>query len=761
MANTLIHRGSVKNIFQDEENYKFVFSDRYSIFDWGEMPDSIPHKGRALSYIAEVFFRELTKIKIKHHFIKSDHDAIIVKKFNVHRPKWFNDKYDYSSYVEKKVENTLIPLEVIFRFDLHPESSLKDRLGKDPLLHKQWGLSPGDEKFSDLIIDFSTKFEKSDRYLTFEEAQKISGMSHREFIDLMDKTKIIALKIHEITSSLGIKLWDGKLEFAFGDIVNQERELILVDSIGLDELRLEFNGLSLSKEFLREFYRQSDWYYHLTLLKKEQKGLLIDFQKSCVLKPQKLPQDIITIISAIYQSFANELAIKYDQPLPFDKDMNLLKLKSFYEKNRDKKNKVIILGKGARESALALKLSYSDKVHSVIVIPGNPMMSSLHSKISTNEIMDFNLIRLMNPDLIVIGPEDLLELGVVDYFQQYGIPVVGPTREAANLELSKLFCKKIFSHADILTARFKTASNFDEAVECISSWNISQQFVLKVDEICQGKGVIICKDKAEGLKIAKSLFDGSYLGKNVKKILIEECLYGVELSVFAITDGESFKFLGSATDYKRLEDGDHGPNTGGMGAIAPSPILDQNDVKILNEKYFPNIISEMKKEGLTYKGFIFLGLLKNNHGLYALEVNARLGDPETQVLLPLIENDLFDYCLSSVKGNLHTLSDITFRNLSAAHVVMTAKGYPGIDGEKVQLGEEIKFKKVTSASYFYPASISFNRDKNAYFSNGGRVLGVTGISRDLKDAVDLCYQNIQRIQFNDAYYRKDIGRKFI
>lgn len=314
MNKTLLYQGSVKNLYEAGEDIIFEYSDRYSLFDWGEMPDQLSHKGEALATMGALFFNLMSQAEIPHHFlglvnedgteVKNKPSRLMkVKKVPVFRPTLTSLGYDYSFYASKP-QSGLVPLEVIFRFGIGAASSLLPRVAQDPSLLKQWNLTSlkvGDV-FDFPLIDFSTKLEKSDRSLTFAQARSIAGLSETEFFHLMAQTRKVALMIKDTLNQLGIELWDGKIEWAFTPGV--ERSFMLVDSIGLDELRLEKNGVSLSKEMLREYYRTTPWFESLQAAKKQGS----DFKQFCATNPDSLPTEVKKAAEDLYTNFASDLS---------------------------------------------------------------------------------------------------------------------------------------------------------------------------------------------------------------------------------------------------------------------------------------------------------------------------------------------------------------------------------------------------------------------------------------------------------------------
>lgn len=419
--------------------------------------------------------------------------------------------------------------------------------------------------------------------------------------------------------------------------------------------------------------------------------------------------------------------------------------------------KILLIGAGGREAALAWKMAQSNLVSDVIVAPGNPGMKSLSAKISLKKVFKREEYLALEPNLVVIGPEAPLAEGLTDYFEVHRIPVVAPSRAAALLEGSKAFCKDIFMRAGIPTPDHFVVTNQTEALEVLNEWK-HEGVVVKVDALAQGKGVIVCQTKDEALNAVKSFFDGTYLGYKVDKILLEERIHGPEVSAFALCDGESFLYLGSATDYKRLNDDDQGPNTGGMGTISPSPVLSAADESWIKEHVFAPTMKAMKINGTPFKGFLFAGLMKTEKGFYALEFNTRMGDPETQSLIPRLKDDLVPLLMAAATKSLNEVS-LTPNREVAVHLVMSAKGYPGTNGDKIQTGDEIRVQNLSHESLFFTAGVSSEEGKLK--TAGGRICGLTVMANDLQTAIEKVYQEVNKVQFNGVHFRRDIGRRFL
>lgn len=419
--------------------------------------------------------------------------------------------------------------------------------------------------------------------------------------------------------------------------------------------------------------------------------------------------------------------------------------------------RVLLIGSGGREAALAWKMAQSDIASHIIVSPGNPGMKQLSDKISLETVSQFEDYLELSPDLVVIGPEAPLSQGLTDFFESHNVLVVGPTQKAAMLEGSKAFCKDIFEAAKIPTPNYQLITSFSEALEVLSKWS-SEGIVVKVDTLAQGKGVIVCHTKEEALAAVKDFMDGSYLGYSAERILLEELITGPEVSAFALCDGKDFVYLGSATDYKRLNNHDLGPNTGGMGTISPSPILTNTDEEWIQKNIFAPTLKVMHERGTPFKGFLFAGLMKTNTGLKALEFNARMGDPETQSLIPRLDQDIVLLFLAAAMGELNTIKMKPLKG-HAIHIVMAAKGYPGTNGQKIQSLDQITVDALNPETLFFTAGVA-QKDKSLVTS-GGRICGLTVVGASLKEAHKTAYQEIKKVTFAGCHYRQDIGGKFL
>lgn len=433
--------------------------------------------------------------------------------------------------------------------------------------------------------------------------------------------------------------------------------------------------------------------------------------------------------------------------------------------------KVLIIGSGGREHAIAHKLSLSTNVSEVIVAPGNIGMLTSSDKIKIKDIAADNCSQLLSYvleakiDLTVVGPEATLSLGIVDLFREKDLLIVGPTKSASLLETSKAFAKKVMIEAGVPTAVYREFFNSKDALAFIENYDL-EKMVVKCDGLAAGKGVIVCLSKKEAIDAVNSLMCQKLLGENVSHIIIEEFLEGVEVSAFALCDGNSFSFLGTACDHKRLRDGDIGPNTGGMGVFSPASVFSNDDEIWVNENVFAPMLLEMKKRNTPFSGILFAGLMKTIKGWSVLEFNVRFGDPETQVLLPLISDDIYPWFKAAASEKLAEYQKTNQNkspakyNLKGVHVVMAAFGYPGTEGIAVRNGDAITFDhnfKLKDNCFLYFAGVKKKDDDDTLQTSGGRILGVTAIDESIKEARTKVYDLVSQIKFSGSHYRKDIG----
>ncbi len=422
---------------------------------------------------------------------------------------------------------------------------------------------------------------------------------------------------------------------------------------------------------------------------------------------------------------------------------------------------ILILGSGGREHAFAWKIKQSPKCKRLYIGPGNAGTGLIGENVSLDpnsfpEIGDFVVSN--NIDLVVVGPEVPLALGIRDYFKHRddicNVPLVGPDKKGAMLESSKDFAKQFMVKYGIPTANYATFNQMQlgQALDYLKQQNTP--IVLKADGLAAGKGVVICNTLEESEKVLKEMLLESKFGKASSKVVIEEFLSGVEISVFVVTDGSSYKILPSAKDYKRIGENDSGPNTGGMGAVSPVPFADESFMEKVEENIIKPTIKGLKAEQLDYKGFIFFGLINVNGNPMVIEYNARMGDPETQAVFPRITSDLVDLLVGCAQGTLDQV-ELTIDPKSACTVVMVSGGYP----ESYQKGLSIEGLDTPTDNLIFHAGTS-SQDGHV-ITNGGRVLAITAFGNDLTSALRSVYDTADYIKWKDVYYRKDIGQDLL
>lgn len=423
--------------------------------------------------------------------------------------------------------------------------------------------------------------------------------------------------------------------------------------------------------------------------------------------------------------------------------------------------RILLLGSGGREHAVAWKIAQSSLLEKLFVAPGNAGTAQFGQNVELNP-MDFNAVKtfVLNEEInmVVVGPEDPLVMGIADFFENdpelSDVAVIGPKKLGAKLEGSKDFAKEFMKRHQIPTARFETftADTLMDAYDFLES--MKPPYVLKADGLAAGKGVLIIDDINEAkVELKKMLTEGKF-GDAGNKVVVEQFLKGVELSCFVITDGEAYKILPEAKDYKRIGEGDTGLNTGGMGAVSPVPFANPTFMDRVENQVIIPTIKGLKAEGIDYKGFIFFGLISVKNEPYVIEYNCRLGDPETEVIMPRLKSDLLDL-FDGVRTKTLSERDVLFDERSAATVMMVSGGYP----EAYEKGKLISgIESVEDSVVFHAGTIN---DQGKVRSAGGRVLAVTSYGKDIEAACDRSYRSLQRIQFDQAYYRKDIGRDLL
>lgn len=418
--------------------------------------------------------------------------------------------------------------------------------------------------------------------------------------------------------------------------------------------------------------------------------------------------------------------------------------------------KVLVIGSGGREHALVWKLRQSPRVSQVYCAPGNGGIAAEAECLAVdvknlNSLLD--LANRIKPDLTVVGPELPLTLGVVDAFSERRWKIFGPTQAAAQLESSKSFAKEFMQRHQIPTAHYAICLSMEDVRSALPHFHMP--VVLKADGLAAGKGVVICKNKEEVMAVAAEMLSGKLLGEAGLRVVIEECLQGEELSFLVFSDGERVAPLAAAQDHKRIGEGDTGPNTGGMGAFSTAAMVDDQMQNWLLQHVARPVVAGMKAEGAEYRGVLYCGLMLTAKGPMVLEFNCRFGDPETQAILMRLESDLLEAMEASIEGRVSD-GDFRWSSDAAVCVVMASGGYPGTyeAGKKISGLEEAG--KLAGVKVFHAGTTK--RD-DAFFTAGGRVLGVTARASDLKTAVDRAYQAAAKIDFENVYYRKDIAAR--
>jgi phosphoribosylamine---glycine ligase len=418
---------------------------------------------------------------------------------------------------------------------------------------------------------------------------------------------------------------------------------------------------------------------------------------------------------------------------------------------------ILLLGSGGRENALAWKINKARGSNKLFIAPGNAGTASYGTNVNI-QVNDFQSIKefsLSNKiEMVIVGPEDPLVRGIWDFFKNdvalAHIPVIGPSAYGAQLEGSKAFAKKFMARHAIPTAKYREITSHTEGVEFLKT--LTPPYVLKADGLAAGKGVLILDDLKEASNELKTMLDGKF-GTASRTVVIEEFLSGIEFSVFVLTDGKTYKILPVAKDYKRIGEGDTGLNTGGMGAVSPVPFVDKKMMKKVEERVIKPTIAGIAAENIDYMGIVFIGLISVGGEPYVIEYNCRLGDPETEVIIPRLNNDILDVLKRLVSGKLGTVKIQQAKNF-AATIVLTAGGYP----EDYRKGDAITidFQPMNEA-----ASLVFHggtqNTEGVLRTNGGRVLALTSFGETLEKAVGLSAKRASEIHFEGRYFRRDIG----
>ena len=420
--------------------------------------------------------------------------------------------------------------------------------------------------------------------------------------------------------------------------------------------------------------------------------------------------------------------------------------------------KIMVVGSGGREHALVWKLSSSPLIDKLYAAPGNAGMTDLAECIDIKasdlaRLADFAQNRSI--DLTVVGPELPLTLGIVDEFEKRNMKILGPTKSAAEIEGSKVFAKEFMKKYHVPTASFKIFDKPEEAADFVKSSELP--LVIKADGLAAGKGAVVVEDEQTALSTIRKMMVDKVFGDAGRRVVVEDFLEGEEITILAFTDGQSIVPMPSSQDHKRIFDDDRGPNTGGMGAYAPTTVIDDRMMKTISDEILEPTVAGLSKEGRLFKGILYAGLMMTERGPKVMEFNCRFGDPETQVILPLLKSDLAEIFLSVVDGEL-SLQDVEWNDLYAVCVVVASAGYPEkYEGDREIFG--LSKARLTEDVLVFHAGTKKQKDK--IFTNGGRVLGVTATDRGMEKAIQKAYLAVDRIKFDGMQYRKDIGHKAI
>ena len=428
---------------------------------------------------------------------------------------------------------------------------------------------------------------------------------------------------------------------------------------------------------------------------------------------------------------------------------------------------ILVVGKGGREHALVWKLAQSPRVDKLYVAPGNPGMASLaecvdirvDTPVSEREKLTAEIDRLIDfakeqqIDMTVVGPDDALAGGIVDRFRAHDLKIFGPTEAAARIESSKAFAKELMERIGVPTARHRTFTDADEACNYIRAEGAP--IVVKASGLAAGKGAVVCHDEAEALATAREMLEEGVFGGAGSEIVIEDYMVGEEASLFALCDGEHYVTLVAAQDHKAIYEGDQGPNTGGMGAYAPAPVMTPDLIREAEERIIQPVLDEMRRMGIPYQGVLYCGLMFTEQGPKVVEFNARFGDPECQILMPLLTSDLVDVLEAACDGRL---DQIKIQNSSAAAVcvVMASDGYPGSYEKGFAIKGLEAFADRDDIVVFHAGTAE---REGKFYTDSGRVICVTATGDDIESAVDKVYAAIDGISYDNAYCRRDIAHR--
>jgi phosphoribosylamine--glycine ligase len=420
---------------------------------------------------------------------------------------------------------------------------------------------------------------------------------------------------------------------------------------------------------------------------------------------------------------------------------------------------VLVLGSGGRENAICWKISQSSLLRSLYIAPGNGGTGQYGENINIDPC-DFKAVKKLvlekNIQMVIVGPETPLVEGIVDFFESdkhlKDVSIIGPNKYSSQLEGSKKFAKEFMIRHNIPTAKYASfdSSQIKEAQAFIDT--IKKTVVLKADGLAAGKGVLILEDHKEAKKEVEKMLSGKAFGDAGKTVVIEEFLKGIECSAFIITDGQSYKVLPEAKDYKRIGEGDTGLNTGGMGAVSPVPFCTPEFLDKIETQVIIPTMKGLQADGMKYKGFIFFGIMKVGNEPFVIEYNCRLGDPETEAILPRLKSDLLNL-FEGVATNTLGECDLYFDERCAATVMLVSEGYP----EEYDKGKEIKGLEEITDSYIFHAGTKLSGKENKLITNGGRVLALTSLAYRMEDAIFASLKNAAQVRYSNKYYRKDIG----
>lgn len=418
--------------------------------------------------------------------------------------------------------------------------------------------------------------------------------------------------------------------------------------------------------------------------------------------------------------------------------------------------KILVIGAGGREHAIAWKIKQSPIVKKIYAAPGNGGITQVAEcvDIAADDIPGLlKFAKDKKMDLTIVGPEAPLVSGIVDEFEKAGLKIFGPSKAAAQLEASKAFAKEFMHRRSIPTAVFKIFENADEAKAFIQKAQLP--LVVKADGLASGKGVFVCDTEEQAIAAIDQIMVEKIFKEAGNKVIVEECLVGEEASILAISDGENYCLLSSAQDHKRIFDDDKGPNTGGMGAYSPTPVVSDDTIRKIEARIIEPTIRGMKKEGFPFKGVLYAGIMLTLEGPKVLEFNVRFGDPEAQVILPRIKDDILPVLLGSCEGDLTNVK-LRWERKSCVCVVMSSGGYPG----KYSTGYEISgLETAEEEGEVMVFHAGTKKEGKKIVTSGGRVLGVTALGSGIEKAINRAYEAVEKIKFDHAFFRRDIGAK--